>query len=265
MVSFNILNTLQFQIVNFEHNKPDAKDDIKNDEKEQIKQVIQYKDCSEQLIKADELISDIVKSEILKPCKNNMHQTRIQYINNGQYSIYELDNQGRDLRRLDYDASGEFLGELEFIYNEDGTQKHISKNSRGIIIQITDIDENDKVVHNKWFDDYGKLISIAENIYNGDEEKIITKDPFGRVQDVYVFDRVTNRRIANEHYNEDGTLRSYVKYEYFEDGSSIETEYNNENKVISIVKRDKNTELISSINISEPPKYNDEINSVFLS
>lgn len=248
--NFNI-SKLQYQILNSKSVNNDSKntdENIEKSEKSEKSAKDIYKDYSEQIIKSEELISEIIKAEILKSSSKNEIKKRIQYFDHGGYSIYELDEQCRDLRCITYDAKGTLISEMSFIYNEDGTQKHIVKNNNGIITQITELDNNGRVFYNKWFDETGKLISMAEYFYTDDnKEKSITKDAYGNINNIRVFDKNTNRYIVNENYNDDGTLRSYTKYEYNDDGSCVEKEYNSENKVISITKRDENGELVACV------------------
>ena len=167
--------------------------------------------------------------------EQSIKKTRRQNFDDGSYSIYEMDEAGRDLKRTDYKADGSIQGTLEFTYNDDGTVIHTYKTAE--YTQITNLDKNGNVVHNSWFNADGSLRETAD--YTRDEngvETTITRDANGTIRHKDVYDWKNNKRIAKETYDAKGNLVQYDKYEYAEDGSLISTTYDANDKIITIAK-----------------------------
>lgn len=170
-----------------------------------------------------------------KENEQSAKNTRRQNSDDGSYSIYEMDETGRDLKRTDYNADGSVQATLEFTYNDDGTAMHTYKTAE--YTQITNLDKNGNVVHNSWFNTDGSLRETAD--YTKDKngiETIITRDANGTIRHFDVYDRTNNKRIAKETYDANGNLVQYDKYEYAEDGSLISTTYDANDKIITIAK-----------------------------
>ena len=180
--------------------------------------------------------------------------TRTQNFSDGSYSIYEIDVNGRDLKRTDYNADGSLQGILEFTYNDNGTVIQTSKNAAGTVTQITNIDANGNVTHNSWFNEDGSLREIAD--YQRDEngvETTITRGADGTIRNKDVYDWTNNKRILSETYDKNGNLYAYDKYEYDVYGALTTTTYNSDNKMIvkSIHDPDGSLSSVSEYNDNE--------------
>lgn len=175
---------------------------------------------------------------IIDTAKENLQSvanTRRQNFDDGSYSIYEMDEKGRDLKRTDYNEDGSIQGILEFTYNDDGTVIHKYKTAE--YTQITNLDKNGNVAHNSWFNADGSLRETAD--YTRDEngvETIMTRDANGTIRHKDVYDWKNNKRIAKETYDANGNLMQYDKYEYATDGTLVSTTYDAKGKIITIVK-----------------------------
>lgn len=168
--------------------------------------------------------------------KKEVASTRTQTYDDGSYSVYEEDSDGNTIKRTDYNADGSVQGTLEREYYEDGTHTDTSKNAEGTVTQITDFDNENRVIHNKWFDNDGNLTGTAETEYKDGIEITTEKNANGEVTGKYEFDSNKNQWVYQASCFPDGTIKDKTVYEYHEDGSHTATSTNYNGVVYSITE-----------------------------